>query len=143
MCAFCYSHIENLLNGPEHLRTKMVIWVGNNAIGCSLFKHFKSMFVMFAWGVRYCIISKPRGVTTQKVWDDFQMLPSEQAPINEFSFKRLNMSLMLSNLLHLANSKFSSKFSHWDSQNEALITHYEKKTETTLNVSYFEKMMSH
>ena len=37
------------------------------------------------------------------------------------------------------------KFSHWDSQNEALITHYEikKKTETTLNVSYFEKTMSH
>ena len=29
------------------------------------------------------------------------------------------------------------------SQNETLITHYEKKTETTLNVSYFEKIMSH
>ena len=28
------------------------------------------------------------------------------------------------------------------SQNETLITHYEKKTETTLNVSYFE-IMSH
>ena len=36
------------------------------------------------------------------------------------------------------------KVSHWDSQNETLITHYEKKkTETTLNVSNFEKIMSH
>ena len=36
------------------------------------------------------------------------------------------------------------KFSHWDFQNETLITHYEKKkTETTLNVPYFEKIMSH
>ena len=38
----------------------------------------------------------------------------------------------------------SDKSSHWDSENETLITHNEKKkTETTLNVSYFEKIMSH
>ena len=61
----------------------------NNAIGCSLFKHFKSMFVMFEWEVCYCVISKHRGVTKQKVWDDFQMLPSEQIPINELKFIRV------------------------------------------------------
>ena len=45
--------------------------------------------------------------------------------------------------LQIPNS-LGDKFSHWDSQNETLITHYEKKkTETTLNVSYFEKIMSH
>ena len=44
-------------------------------------------------------------------------------------------------------SSLGNKFSHWDSQNETLITHYEKKNpETMLNVSYFEnfeKIMSH
>ena len=45
--------------------------------------------------------------------------------------------------LQISNS-LGDKFSQWDSQNETLITHYEKKkTETTLNVSYFEKIMSH
>ena len=45
--------------------------------------------------------------------------------------------------LQIPNS-LEDKFSYWDSQNEALITHYEKKkTETTLNVSYFEKIMSY
>ena len=45
--------------------------------------------------------------------------------------------------LQIPNS-LGDKFSQWDSQNETLITHYEKKkTEATLNVSYFEKTMSH
>ena len=45
--------------------------------------------------------------------------------------------------LQVLNS-LGDKFSHWDSQYETLITHYEKKTtETMLNVSYFEKIMSH
>ena len=45
--------------------------------------------------------------------------------------------------LQIPNS-LGDKFSQWDSQNETLITHYEKKkTETALNVSYFEKIMSH
>ena len=47
--------------------------------------------------------------------------------------------------MQISNS-LGDRFSHWDSQNETLITHYEKKKkepETTLNVSYFEKIMSH
>ena len=45
--------------------------------------------------------------------------------------------------LQIPNS-LGDKFSQWDSQNETLITHYEKKkTETTPNVSCFEKIMSH
>ena len=44
--------------------------------------------------------------------------------------------------LQIPNS-LGDKFSHWYSQNETLITHYWKKTETTLNVSYFEKIVSH
>ena len=44
--------------------------------------------------------------------------------------------------LQIPNS-LGDKFSQWDSQNETLIIHYEKKTGTTLNVSYFEKIMSH
>ena len=45
--------------------------------------------------------------------------------------------------LQISNS-LGDKFSQWDSQNEILITHDEKKkTETTLNVSYFEEIMSH
>ena len=45
--------------------------------------------------------------------------------------------------LQIPNS-LGDKFSHRDSQNETLITHYEKKkTEITLNLSYFEKIMSH
>ena len=45
--------------------------------------------------------------------------------------------------LQIPNS-LGDKFSHWDSQNETLITHYDNKNpETTLNVSYFEKIMSH
>ena len=46
-------------------------------------------------------------------------------------------------LLQIPDS-LGDKYSHWDSQNDTLIIHYEKKkTETTLNVSYFEKIMSH
>ena len=45
--------------------------------------------------------------------------------------------------LQISNS-LGDKFSQWDSQNETLIAHYgKKKTETMLNVSYFEKIMSH
>ena len=45
--------------------------------------------------------------------------------------------------LQIPNS-LGDKFSHGDSQNETRITNYEKKkTETMLNVSYFEKAMSH
>ena len=44
--------------------------------------------------------------------------------------------------LQIPNS-LGDKFSQWDSQNETLIIYYGKKTETTLNVSYFEKIMSH
>ena len=45
--------------------------------------------------------------------------------------------------LPIPNS-LGEKFSHWDSQNETLITHCEERTpETTLNLSYFEKIMSH
>ena len=47
-----------------------------------------------------------------------------------------------SNTLQIPNF-LGDKFSHRDSQNETLTTHYEKKkTETTLNVSYFKKIMS-
>ena len=46
-------------------------------------------------------------------------------------------------LLQIPDS-LGDKYFHWDSQNDTLIIHYEKKkTETTLNVSYFEKIMSH
>ena len=44
----------------QHLKNKML---GNNGTGCSLFKHFKTMLVMFAWEVSYFIIFKPRRVT--------------------------------------------------------------------------------
>ena len=45
--------------------------------------------------------------------------------------------------LPISNS-LGDKFSYWDSQNVTLITHYEERTpETTLNLSYFEKIMSH
>ena len=41
-------------------------------------------------------------------------------------------------------NSLGDKFFHWDSQNETLFTHYkEKNPEHTLNVSYFEKIMSH
>ena len=49
---------------------------------------------------------------------------------------------MLKFTLQIPNS-VGDKFSHWDSQNETLTTHFEQKTETTLSVSYFEKIMSH
>ena len=45
--------------------------------------------------------------------------------------------------LQIPNS-LGDKFSHRDSENETLITHYEKKkTKTTLNVSNFDKIMPH
>ena len=37
--------------------------VGKNGTGCSLFKYFKTMLVMFAWEVSYFIIFKPRRIT--------------------------------------------------------------------------------
>ena len=41
-------------------------------------------------------------------------------------------------------NSLGDKFSQWDFHNETLITHYEKKkTETALNVSYFEIIMSY
>ena len=47
------------------------------------------------------------------------------------------------NTLQIRNS-LGHKFSYWDSRNETLITHYEKKNKkNTLNVSYLEKIMSH
>ena len=55
--------------------------------------------------------------------------------------------VLLLTALQIPNS-LGDQFSHWDSQNETLITYYEKKnkknkTETTLNISYFERIMSH
>ena len=45
--------------------------------------------------------------------------------------------------MQIPNSQ-GDKFFHWDFQNDTLIIHYEKKkTEATLKVSYFEKVMSH
>ena len=41
------------------------------------------------------------------------------------------------------SNSLGEKLSHWDSQNETFITHYEKKKkENTLNLSYVEKIMS-
>ena len=61
---------------------------------------------------------------------------------NEAHFKYKQYRNLLSTL-QIPNS-LGDKFSKWDSQNETLITHYEKRNpETTLNVSHFEKIMSH
>ena len=57
-----------------------------------------------------------------------------------------NISNIINSLIYALQipNSLGDKFSHWDSQNETLITHYEKKKiETTLNVSSFEKTMSH
>ena len=44
--------------------------------------------------------------------------------------------------LQVPNS-LGDKFFHWDSQNETILLIMRKKAETTLNLSYFEKIMSH
>ena len=64
--------------------------------------------------------------------------------MGEFCQGNLVQSFILKmHTLQIPNS-LGDKFSHWNSKNETLIIHYEKKkTETSLNVSYFEKIMSH